>query len=128
MSELGSFQTGKLWIEQLLGLEKDTLHVLVGLVVFVLIIAIFRRKPWHILPVFGAVLAAFVGEALDLYEMIELREIPWENIPWEHLTHDLWVTSAVPMGLFLLAFAFRPMPKKDVLVDDDSSDELVFEI
>ncbi|WP_164118168.1 hypothetical protein [Sphingorhabdus sp. Alg239-R122] len=112
MPELGPFQSGKLWLRELLGFEKDTLHVLIGLLVFVLVILFFRRKPWQALPIICVALAAMAGEAWDLYELVRVRGKAWAEIPWGYLLHDLWVTTIIPAGIFLMAYALRPVSVK----------------
>ncbi len=112
MTDLGPFQSAKLWVREMAGLEKDTLHVLTGLLVFVLVMLIFRKKPWQKMPLAAAALAALAGEAWDLYELIEIRDYAWADVPWNYLTHDLWVTTIFPAGIFLMAFALRPETQK----------------
>lgn len=122
MIHLGPFQSAKLWVRELLGMEKDTLHVLTGLIVFFLVILIFRKKPWQIWPLLASALAALAGEIWDLYELIEIRGYAWADVPWDYLTHDLWVTTIFPAALFLMAFALRPKAGENAGIAKGPSD------
>lgn len=107
MPDLGPFQSAKLALREMVGLEKDTLHIITGLLVFAIIVVI-SRKPWSIVPLLAVVAVAVAGEAWDLYELVAIRGRAWEDIPWHELWHDIWVTSLMPAAIFLMAFAVRP--------------------
>lgn len=103
---MDSFYSAKLLIGELFGLEKDALHVYVGLTVYLLTVMVFRLKmrDWRAL---GAVfLAAVAGELVDLFEVLEPNQQP----SWSSNWHDIWNTMFWPTMLCLLARAKRLIP------------------
>lgn len=92
---LGPFQQGKQLLEDSLGFDKQALHILVGLMVFFLVLLIFRRKIW--LALLAVSVAALMGEVLDIYELIVIRNWGWEDIFWPWHYHDLIDTMAGPI-------------------------------
>ncbi len=108
MTGIGPFQSAKFQLAKFTNLEKDTLHIIVGLLVFALVIVALRKKPWQFAPFAGASIAALTGEIIDIYELATLQKMPWNMIPWSESIHDLWITTIIPAALFLLSYALRP--------------------
>ena len=96
---MGPYQSSKLWLQDLVGLSKDALHIYVGLSVFLLAALILRRplRDWR--PLAAVALVALAGEIWDLVE--------WTNrgnsALWANHWHDLWNTMFWPLVLFALA-------------------------
>jgi hypothetical protein len=63
---VGPFQSSKLWLQDLVGLSKDALHIYVGLAVFLLALALLRAplRDWR--PVAAVFAVALAGEVWDL--------------------------------------------------------------
>ncbi len=96
---MGPFQSGKLWLQDLVGLSKDAMHIYVGLTVFLLAALVLRRplRDWR--PLAAVMLVALAGEIWDLVEWTNRgKEARWPN-HW----HDLWNTVFWPLVLFALA-------------------------
>ena len=108
VASAGPFQFGKLWIQHVLGLEKDTLHIITGMLAFVIAMLVFRKKPWHWLPVTTAIAAALTGEILDVYEVHELLLVAWSQIQWDASIHDIMLTTMLPIAIFLISYSLRP--------------------
>ncbi len=99
METVLTFQAIKLAMADFFGLEKDALHVYVGLTLYLLSAMAFRL-PLRDLRLIGVVfLAAVAGELLDLYRYVQPEDPPrwWSN--W----HDIWNTMFWPTVLFGLA-------------------------
>ena len=96
---MGPFQTSKLWLQDLVGLSKDALHIYVGLAVFLLAAFLLRRplRDWR--PAAAVVLVALAGEIWDLVEWTNRGNPP----RWGNHWHDLWNTMFWPLVLFGLA-------------------------
>ncbi|WP_438729720.1 hypothetical protein ACR9YC_03155 [Parasphingorhabdus sp. DH2-15] len=92
---LGPFQQGKQLLEDSLGFDKQALHILVGFMVFFLVLLVFRRKIW--LALLAVTVAALMGEVLDIYELIAIRNWGWEDIFWPWHYRDLIDTMAGPI-------------------------------
>jgi hypothetical protein len=99
LKAMGPFQSSKLWIQDLIGLSKDALHIYVGLAVFLLAALILRRplRDWRPLAAVAAV--ALAGEIWDVVEWTNRGNAPQWNNHW----HDLWNTTFWPLMLFALA-------------------------
>lgn len=97
--KMHSFNSWKLWLVELTGLEKDALHIYVALLIYVAACLVFRWKAWQWKPWLIVLLAALSGEAIDIYETIgiERRTYLWGN--W----HDLWNTMLLPTALMFAA-------------------------
>jgi hypothetical protein len=92
-------QAIKLAIVGAVGLPKDTLHVYVGLAVFLGVIVVFRKPPRSILPWFAAVFVASLGEALDMRDDISSLGY-WR---WSASVHDIVNTVFWPTAFLLVA-------------------------
>lgn len=93
------FQTIKTAIVSVTGLERDALHIYVGLGVFLLTSLLFygQRKRWFIAWL-AAVAAATLGEVLDRRDQLALSH-HWD---WPASLHDLLNTGFWPTVLMLL--------------------------
>jgi hypothetical protein len=106
---VGPFQSGKLWLQDLVGLSKDALHIYVGLAVFLLALALLRAplRDWR--PVAAVFAVALTGEVWDLIEWTTRgRPVQWPN-HW----HDLWNTCFWPLVLFALARWTEVLKRED---------------
>lgn len=92
-------QTIKLAIVSFTSLEKDALHVYVGLIVFFATALLARRRLRDWLPLAAAVSVALLGEGVDMAD--DLRWLGhWQ---WQASLHDVLNTSFWPLAIFLLA-------------------------
>ena len=98
-----SWHEGKLFVEHLVAICHDTLHLIAGVAIWLTLAAISRRPLSSWLPLLGTALIATLNEAVDLW--VEL---------WPSLGHqlgegarDILATVAVP-ALFVLAVRLRP--------------------
>lgn len=99
MTALGPYQSSKLWLQDLVGLSKDALHIYVGLTVFLLAALILRRPLRDGRPIGAVLLVALAGEIWDLIEWTGRgNEAVWPN-HW----HDLRNTMFWPLVLFATA-------------------------
>ena len=96
---MSEFQQTKVWLAGLLGLSKDALHISVGLLVFLVALALLRARLRDWKPLLAVVAAAAIGEAWDLVDTWNAGQ----RLRWDRSWHDLWVTSLWPAILFLLA-------------------------
>lgn len=94
------FQDLKYFLITSTGLSKDALHIYIGLTVFFLAALLTRRPLRAWLPLLVVVVAAFVGEALDLKD--DLFQIgKWR---WKAALHDIVNTVFWPFVIWLLAY------------------------
>ena len=98
-----SWHEGKLFIEHLVAICHDTLHLIAGVAIWLVIAAISRRSIRSWLPLAGTAIIATLNEAVDLW--VEL---------WPSLGHqlgegarDILATIAVP-ALLTAAIRLRP--------------------
>jgi len=97
------FQAGKLALVDLTGLSRDSLHLHIGLLVWLLTMLLGRRSPRSLLPLAMAALAATAGELLDRHNALSLLG-HWH---WQASLHD-WVNTLLwPTLLCLLARSGR---------------------
>jgi hypothetical protein len=89
----------KIWLVDTLGLSKDALHIYVGLILFFGTVTLFRLPLRDIRPLMAVLLAALLGEILDIYDtsVIGAPQVYAGN--W----HDFWNTMFWPTALFVLA-------------------------
>ena len=102
-----SFQQTKMWLVQMTGLPKDTLHVYVGMTLFLLAAIVSRRSLKSMLPIGIVVAAALAGEIWDVLD----THMAGRGIRWALNVHDLWNTCFWPAILFLLARFTRVLKK-----------------
>jgi hypothetical protein len=96
---VSAFQQAKVALAAWTGLPKDALHIYVGLAVFLLTAALFRKPLRSWLPICAVLATALAGEAWDAVETWEAGR----TIVWERNWHDVWNTCFWPSALFLLA-------------------------
>jgi hypothetical protein len=96
---VGPYQSSKLWLQDLVGLGKDALHIYVGLIVLLLTAALLRvpLRDWR--PIGAVLLIAVAGEIWDLVEWTGRGNAA----RWANHWHDLWNTMFWPLVLFALA-------------------------
>lgn len=97
--ETSAVQAFKLVIVSFVGLEKDALHIYVGLAVFLGFAAIFRKPLRSIGPCLAVLLVAICGELLDMRDDIASLGY-WR---WRASLHDIINTQFWPFVFFLLA-------------------------
>ena len=96
---LSSFQSFKLSVVAATGLTKDALHIYVGLTIFLLVVLLFRRSPRSWAPWGAVLIAACIGEFLDMRD--DIRSLGhWR---WLASLHDIVNTMFWPTVLMLLA-------------------------
>lgn len=96
--ETSAVQAAKLAIVGATGLSKDTLHVYVGLTVFLVSTWVLRKHVRSVLPLLIVVLVACVGEMLDMRDDIHSLGY-WR---WGASLHDVVNTSFWPFVLYVL--------------------------
>lgn len=96
---LGPFQQSKQMLEDSLGLDKQSLHILIGSLIFIGVYLLFKRRIW--LAVLAATCAALLGEVLDIYELIAIRNWGWGDIVWPWHYVDVIDTLGGPVILAL---------------------------
>ena len=92
-------QDMKLLVMQFTGLEKDALHVYIGLLVFFGSALIFRWRVGGAGPLLVAVLFAAGGELWDIRDTLRAG-MPTQ---WAWHWHDVWNTLFWPVVITLLA-------------------------
>lgn len=96
--ETSTFQAAKLAIVGATGLSKDALHIHVGLAVYLAGRFVFRKRPRAHAPVLLALLAACVGEVLDMRD----DTLSLGHWRWGASLHDVINTVWWPVVLHLL--------------------------
>jgi hypothetical protein len=105
---MSGFQEAKIALGQLAGLPKDALHIYVGLAIFLLAAALFRRPLGGWVPIGAVVAVAFAGEIWDLLDTRAAGARPH----WDRNWHDIWNTCFWPAALFLLARYTRLLSRR----------------
>ncbi len=96
--QTSAFQDFKVDMVAVFNLSKDALHVYVGLLVFVAVAILLRRKPRTFLPLLAVFFVACVGELLDARDdFAHLHH--WR---WRASLHDVLNTCFWPLMLTLL--------------------------
>jgi hypothetical protein len=91
----------------LTGLDKDALHVYVGLAVFFGSSLVFRWPLGDLRPLAVAAGVALLGEAWDLVDNLRAGA----PMLWAGHRHDIWNTLFWPTAIVLLA-RFTPLVKR----------------
>lgn len=96
---MSDFQAWKNWIIHSTGIEKDGMHVITGMLVFLLAAILLRRplRDWR--PLATVVLVAVAGEIWDMFEYWKAGAPLHPEWSW----HDLWVTALCPSLIFALS-------------------------
>ena len=89
----------KLAIAELTGLSKDTLHVYVGLAVFLAVAAVSPRRLRSIVPLLAVAAVAIAGELVDI--RVDLATVGYWQ--WKASIHDMLNTLFWPAMIWLLA-------------------------
>ena len=93
------FQSVKYWLVANLGIERDGLHICIGMTVF-LLAALLARLPlrdWR--PLACVIVVAVAGEVWDLLDTWNAGE----PLRWRRSRHDVLTTMFWPALLFALA-------------------------
>ena len=96
---MSDYQAAKVWLAEAVGLSKDAMHMSIGLLVFLLAIAIFRARPRDAKPLLAVIVVALLGEAWDHYDAWNTGQ----RLRWDLAWHDLWVTCLWPALLCAVA-------------------------
>jgi len=96
---MSPLQSTKLIVMEITGLGKDALHVYVGLGVMLLVAAVLKRSLGDWRPLLAVLVAAFAGEAWDLFDTWALGGTP----RWDANGKDVWNTLFWPTALAALA-------------------------
>lgn len=96
---MSAIQSAKNMAVTMTGLSKDALHVYVGLIVLLTTALLLRRRLSSLLPWLAVVLAATLGEAVDMRD--DLRAIGYWQ--WRASVHDFINTLFWPTVLLVLA-------------------------
>jgi len=97
--EISTVQTIKLAIVAATGMDKDALHIYVGLAVFFTVAVFFKkplRSPW---PWFAVLVVAVAGELLDRRD--DVASVGYWR--WKASLHDVINTQFWPAVIMLLA-------------------------
>lgn len=97
--ETSTVQTIKLAIVAATGLEKDTLHVYVGLAVFFAVTAVSRRRLRSVVPWLSVLAVAIAGELIDMID--DFSSLGHWN--WGASLRDIVNTLFWPTVIWLLA-------------------------
>ena len=98
-----SWHEGKLFIEHLVAICHDTLHLIAGVAIWLVIAAISRRSIRSWLPLLGTAIIAIFNEAVDLW--VELWPSPGHQLG--EGARDILATIAIP-ALLTAAIRLRP--------------------
>jgi len=101
------YQQMKPVILHFVGLSRDSIHVHIGLTVFFLSVALWRKGRISLISVVPVMVVAGLMEALDLYD--DFRSVG--SMHWLNSLHDLVNTILWPLVIVALAklrYAFRP--------------------
>jgi hypothetical protein len=98
-----SWHEGKLFIEHLGAICHDTLHLIAGVAIWLVIAAISRRSIRSWLPLLGTAIIATLNEAVDLW--VELWPSPGHQLG--EGARDILATIAIP-ALLTAAIRLRP--------------------
>ena len=112
-------QTFKEFMIDATGLGKDALHIYAGLILFIGVRMIWRRRGGWMLGWLAALTAALLVEYLDIRtELMEINERP-DAEHWK----DVWNTMFWPTVLLLLGPRLQPQPKPIIKPSSDLADQ-----
>jgi hypothetical protein len=94
-----SWHETKLFIEHLIAICHDTLHLLAGMAIWLALMLVSRRNVASWFPLLGTVVIAILNEAVDLW--FELW--PSQGRQLGEGARDVLATIAIPLILFTLA-------------------------
>lgn len=97
--QTSAFQATKLAIVSFTSLDKDALHIYVGLCVFFATAFVTRRSIKTVMPLFAVLCIAVLGELLDMRD--DLASLGYWR--WRASFHDIANTLCWPVVLFSLA-------------------------
>jgi hypothetical protein len=97
--ETSTIQAIKLTIVAATGLDKDALHIYIGLAVFFSTLAIFKKPLRSVWPWLTVLVIAIAGELLDRRDDIASLGY-WR---WKASLHDILNTQFWPAAIMLLA-------------------------
>jgi len=99
---LGPFQQGKQWLQDTINIDKQSLHIIIGFLIFAVLLWARKGRPW--LAWIVVLLVAILGEVLDIYELVVIREWSWDAIYWPWHSEDIVATA---LGPLILSVAIR---------------------
>ncbi len=84
----------KLYLEDLLGVSNDALHIHLGILIFLVFVLAMRRHPRRFsFALFGLLVICLVNEALDIQFQIE----NWRPVRWDESIKDVLGTLFWPV-------------------------------
>ena len=92
------FQAAKIDVVELTGLTKDALHVHIGVIAFLALCLLLRRRAWDWPPLLAVLLLTLAGELVDMLTRIA-RGNPM--VLFDHV-HDLVNTMVLPTLIFIV--------------------------
>ena len=107
----------KYWASEVSHLDRDSLHIHVSVLAYLLVCLVLRTKASTIWPWFGVLCLAFAGEYLDGQGLLErgVQDYPSEETLWRFHGKDMINTMIAPTLLFLAArftkIFEKPTPK-----------------
>lgn len=93
------YQNLKLVIIDLTDLSKDAIHIHVGMIVFLLVVLLWKKGRFELVCVLPVLIIAFLMEALDLRD--DMNSMGYMR--WSASAHDIVNTTLWPVVLTLLA-------------------------
>lgn len=93
--ETSAYQSAKLVVVSILGLSKDALHIHVGLLVFMTVSYLVRKRYRAALPLLAVLVVACLGEILDARDDVATLGV-WR---WRSSLHDVSNTMFWPIVL-----------------------------
>jgi hypothetical protein len=118
----------KYWASEVSHLDRDSLHIHVSLVAYMLVCLVLRTKASTIWPWLAVLCLAFAGEYLDGQKLLETE---FENYPdqatlWRFHGKDMINTMIAPTLLFLAArftkIFEKPTPKATFKAENKTPD------
>lgn len=103
LSAMGSWHQGKLFVEHAVAVSNDALHLLVGVLVWIGLALVTRRRLSSWLPWAGLAVILAWNEAVDLY----VEQWPDPGQQYGEAAKDVLLTLLVPT-MIMLAARYRP--------------------
>jgi len=121
------FYEFKIWAIDLTQLDRDSLHVHVSLVGYLIACILLRRKAWSVWPWFAVLLLALLGEYLDGQRLLEsgVADYPNQETLWAIHGKDMINTMIAPTILLFVArftHIFEKKQRIESLQDQEAVD------
>ena len=103
------YQEFKLLVVGILGLSKDAIHIYLGLTVFFLTVAVWKKGKMDLAAVLPILGIAIGMETIDIYDNYRSMGLMY----WSNSLHDILNTTFWPLIIVVLA-KFRDMNRSKV--------------